>query len=440
MKETVYEFLKKYGITDKDVLVVGVSGGPDSFVLLNILKDLQKKIPYSLVCAHVNHNVRRASAKEKIFVEQWCKKNDVLFESMVIEKYGDDNFHNEARNIRYQFFEKIIQKYQAQYLITAHHGDDLIETILMRIARGSTLRGYRGFSECVEKKDYKILRPLISVTKDEILQYAKKNHIPYVIDKSNFKPKYTRNRYRKVVLPFLKKEDKNVHQKFLKFNHLLEKYDDFITNQTKKALSKVYSNHELNIEKYLELESLLQNEVIYSILEEIYQDDLMLVNDKHVTLIKNLIESHKKNTFIYLPNNVKVCKSYDTISLVVEAGEVTNYEIELIDYATLPNGHHLEVVSSCQEDGNDICRLQSEEIQLPLYVRTRKHGDKIAMKGSGHKKIKDIMIDKKIPQKDRELWPVVVDSKDTIVWLPGLKKSKFNKTKTGKCDIIIKYY
>jgi tRNA(Ile)-lysidine synthase len=134
-------------------------------------------------------------------------------------------------------------------------------------------------------------------------------------------------------------------------------------------------------------------------------------------------------------------KSYDTLEFVQEDISLDNYNLELIDYAILPNGKHLEVVESCDTNGNDICRLSSLDISMPLYVRTRKHGDKIALKGTnGHKKVKDILIDSKIPMKDRELWPIVVDSKDNIVWIPGLKKSKFNKQKNEKCDIIVKYY
>ncbi len=441
MKEQVLTFLKGNKVQDNDVLVVGVSGGPDSLTLLAILKELTKEISYSLVCAHVNHNVRKVSAEEKKFVEGWCKDHDIVFESMIIEKYGDDNFHNEARNIRYQFFEQIVHKYKASFLITAHHGDDLMETILMRLVRGSTLKGYSGFSARVEMDDYVILRPFIFFTKEEILNYAIKHKIPFVIDQSNFKSKYTRNRYRKEVLPFLKKEDPLVHEKFLKFSTLLEQYNDFIDRETKKALAKVYQDGVLAIPKYLKLEPLLQTEVIHSILEEVYQDDLMLVNDRHVQLIQALITSRKSNAFIYLPNEVKVVKSYDKLHLVIESGEVASYEIELIDYAFLPNGKHLEVVEHMDENGNDICRLSSKDVTLPLYVRTRKHGDKIELLGTkGHRKIKDIMIDKKIPLEERELWPIVTDSKGEIVWLPGLKKSKFNKTKQEKCDIIVKYY
>lgn len=441
MKEKVLTFLKKYQIKDGDIIVVGVSGGPDSLTLLSILSELRSEISYSLVCAHVNHNVRKASKKEKIFVEDWCLKNDVMFESMVIEKYGDDNFHNEARHIRYQFFFDLIRKYHAKYLMTAHHADDLMETILMRLARGSTLKGYSGFSECVTYPDYTLLRPLIFFTKEEILSYAKEHKIPYVIDKSNFKSKYTRNRYRKVILPFFKKEDARVHEKFLKFSRLLEQYNQFVDIQTNKALLEVYQNHTISIPAYQKLETIIQKEVLYSILEDVYQDDLMLVMDRHVDLIYDLIYSKKSNAYIYLPNDVKVVKSYDEVHIEMETEEIMDYEIELTEYAVLPNGHTLEMVSSCSENGNDVCRLDSHEVVLPLHVRTRKHGDKMEMKGTkGHRKIKDIMIDSKVPSKLRELWPVVVDSRDVIVWVPGIKKSKFNKSKDEKYDIIMKYH
>ncbi len=440
--EKVYDFLlHKVDLKSTDVVVVGVSGGPDSMALLFILTLLRKQIDFSIVVAHVNHNVRRESAKEAIFLEDWCLKNDVVFESMKIEKYSDDNFHNEARTIRYTFFENIVHKYHAQYLMTAHHGDDLIETILMRIVRGSTLKGYSGFHSIVEMADYKILRPLIFVTKKEIEDFLWEYKVPYVIDKSNFKSKYTRNRYRKNVLPFLKQEDPQVHEKFLKFSKTLYEYSAFLDRQVEKVYHKVYHDKQLDIPSFLELDRLVQEKMMYRVLEEIYHDDTMILHDRHVALIFDLIASSKKNSYIYLPNNIKIVKEYNLLKIVDEIQAVDNYEMELSSYAILPNKKHLQRVDDTKENGNDICRLNSREITLPLYVRTRKHGDKMDLLGmNGHKKVKDIFIDKKIPMEERELWPIVVDSKNRILWIPGIKKSKFVKKKSEKCDIIYKYY
>ena len=201
-----------------DRIVVGCSTGPDSMALVDMLLKIRKKYNLCIIIAHVNHNVRRESIEEEHFIKNYCLENNLFFESMIIEEYSDDNFHNEARNIRYNFFDSIVHKYSANYLMTAHHGDDLIETILMRIVRGSNLNGYGGFKMIVDMGDYKIVRPLISFTKDELENYDIENGVKYYIDSSNKKDKYTRNRYRKYVLQFLKSEDKDVHLNFLKFH------------------------------------------------------------------------------------------------------------------------------------------------------------------------------------------------------------------------------
>ena len=217
--QNVYDYLlNDLVLKDGDIIVLGNSYGPDSMALLDILLKIKKKKNISIIVAHVNHNVRKESAKEKEDIEQFCLKNELVFESMIIEQYGDDNFENEARNIRYNFFEDLIHKYKANYLFTAHHGDDLIETVLMRISRGSTLKGYSGFSKLIDMGDYKIVRPMIFVTKEEIIEYNDKNKVPYAIDKTNLENEHTRNRYRHMVLPFLKKEDPNIHHIHLKFH------------------------------------------------------------------------------------------------------------------------------------------------------------------------------------------------------------------------------
>ena len=424
-----------------ETVVVGVSGGPDSMALLHLLMEVRKELDIKIVCAHVNHNVRAESSEEKIFVENYCHKNSVIFEFMKIEDYGDDNFHNEARSKRYTYFGELLKKYKARYLFTAHHGDDLMETILMRIVRGSTLKGYSGFGKIVNMGSYVILRPLIDVTKKDLYDYDKRNKIPFVLDKSNEKDVYTRNRFRKYIVPEFKKEDPNVHQKFYKFSKTLMEYSDYIDKVVSKKIKKIYPQNVLNIEEFSKEDHVIQMKIIYYILEHIYQDDLMLVTDKHAELLYNLIMSKKANLQIHLPNNVIALKEYNVCTLVKEEQGTNEYEIELNEFANLLNGKNIEVVKRSSITNNSVCRLLSSELKLPLIVRNRNNGDKISVKGMlGRKKVNDIFIDDKIPMSERDTWPVVVDSAGTIVWIPDLKKSKFDKTKDEKYDIILKYY
>lgn len=440
--DKAYEYLmKKLGLKLGDTIVVGVSGGSDSMALLHMLREIKKESDIYIICAHVNHNIRPESLREKCEVEKYCDNNQIYFESMTIEEYGDDNFHNEARTKRYAFFESVVKKYGANYLFTAHHADDLMETILMRIARGSTLKGYAGFTKEIDMGDYKIIRPLMDVTKSEILQYTKINKIKFSEDSSNFKDKYTRNRYRKYILPFLKKEDPNIHEKFIKYNQTLLECNEYIEQHAKEAMNMVFNQNLLNIERFLELNKVIQNKIINNILEGLYQDDLMLITDSHTELIQKLIKSNKANSHIYLPNNLLIVKSYNSISFTREHSEIKDYEIELSNFINLSNGMNLEIVKKCESSNNYVCRLNSEELKMPLRVRNRRLGDRIDVKGMlGRKKIKDIFIDEKISIEDRETWPLVLDSLNRIVWIPGLKKSKFDKEKNEKYDIIIKYY
>lgn len=437
----IYGYLENdIKLKDDDIIVIGCSGGPDSMALLNVLLDIRKKKKISLVCAHVNHNVRKESKDEESFLQDYCKEREVFFESMTIEKYGEDNFHNEARKIRYNFFEEVVNKYQAKYLMTAHHGDDLMETILMRLVRGSTLKGYAGFEKKIEKDNYTIVRPLVFVTKEELEQYDKDNDIPFVIDKSNFKGKYTRNRYRKEVLPFLKEEDNKVHKKFLKYSDTLIEYSEYIDKVLKKEINRVYKNNTINISLFLENDLLIQKKIMFYILEQVYHDDLNQINMTHVLSIIDLMHSKKANSKINLPGNYDAVKEYDTLRIKQEIQYIDDYEIEIDKMVELPNKKTIKVVEHEESNDNNVCRLLSTEICMPLYVRTRRLGDKIELKKiTGKRKLKDIFIDKKVPLSERDEWPVVVDSKGTVLWIPGIKKSKFSKQKQESYDIILKY-
>ena len=428
----------KFEMNDK--IVVGCSSGPDSMALVDMLLKIRDKYHLSLIIAHVNHNVRSESYDEAQYLKEYCKDNNLLFESMIIEEYGDDNFHNEARNIRYNFFESLIRKYSANYLMTAHHGDDLIETVLMRIVRGSNLNGYSGFKEVVSMEGYKIVRPLIHYTKKELEDYDQENNVKFFVDSSNDKDKYTRNRYRKNVIPFLKEEEVNVHNKFLKFSEELSDASRFIEKERDKALERCLVNNCINLDLFIKEDLFIQKEILYYLLSEFYQDDLILVNDKHIDLVSNLICSNKANCFVNLPNDVVAKKSYNMLELRRDTFEITSYEIEFNNYVLLPDEHVIEKVNDTEDSSNNTCRLDSRDITLPLVVRTRRIGDKMKVKGlDGSKKIKDIFIDKKIGLEKRDSWPIVVDSKGKIVWIPGIKKSVYDKKKVDSYDIVLKY-
>ncbi len=440
--EEVYNFiLNKIDLNPNDIIVAGISGGPDSMALLFILNEFKKKMGLKLICAHINHNKRKESDTEEAYLKDYCKNNNIIFEHIKVQKWGDDNFENEARSIRYNFFEELIEKYDAKYLMTAHHADDLIETILMRIVRGSTLKGYSGFSRIVNKDTYKIVRPFITVTKDEIIKFDNENNIKYFIDSTNYEELHTRNRYRHVVLPFLKKENPNVHKKFLKFSEVLIENSNYIDEEANKVFNKVFQNGVIDINKFNQLNKVIQTKIIYNILEKIYGDDLLIIGDAHVDLIFGLINSNKSNSIVHLPNNVIVIRSYNEVSFSYDEYSEDKYEIEIETLVNLPNGKMIEKVNESNDTSNYTIRLNSNEIKLPLYVRNRRDGDKMEVKGlNGTKKINDIFIDEKIKINDRKLWPVVLDAEENIVWLPGLKKSKLDKKITEEYDIILRYY
>jgi tRNA(Ile)-lysidine synthase len=195
------------------------------------------------------------------------------------------------------------------------------------------------------------------------------------------------------------------------------------------------------VDEFLELDKVMQERIINFVMEKTYFDDLMLITDIHTSLIIDLIKSTKPNVYIYLPNNIKVIKAYNIVTFVRESVNHQDYKIELVSYVNLPNGKNIEIIEDNDEKSNYICRLNSNELSMPLYLRNKQDGDKMEVKGlGGQKKIKDIFINEKINISERDKWPVLVDNSGKILWLPGLKKSKYDKSKKERYDIIIKYY
>jgi len=416
-------------------IVIGVSAGPDSMALLHYLHN---NTNYNIVCAHVNHNVRKESAIEQEFLEQYCFDNNIIFECYKINEYKENNFENEARKIRYNFYYSILNKYNSNYLLLGHHADDLIETIFMKISRGSNLEGYAGIKKINKYNDYYIIRPLLDYTKDEILKYNEKFNVKYFIDKSNTNDDYTRNRYRKYILPFLKKEDVDIHKKFIQYSNTLLEYDNYIKKETKKLVNEVYVNNKLNIEKFNDIDSFMQKNILFYILNNLYENNSNIVKNKHIVSIISICDNKNNNLQISLPHSFIAIKEYNELKFE-KVNTVNEYKKELTNEVIIEN-FIIKKIDFSESNGNNICRLNSKNIKLPLYIRNKKDGDKIEVLGlNGHKLISDIFIENKVPSNKRKSYPLLVDSNDNILWVPNLKKSKFNTKNHEFCDIILEY-
>ena len=422
-------------LDNEKYLVVGCSAGPDSMALLHYLKNNTK---IEIVCAHINHNVRKESLKEEQYLKKFCKDHEIIFESVTLGKFIEKNFENEARKKRYEFYEEVINKYQAKYLFLAHHGDDLVETILMKINRGSNLEGYAGIKKIAKKNNYYIIRPLLEYTKQDLIYYNEIHGVKYFVDKSNFDLKYTRNRFRCNILPQLKSENSKIHKMFIKFSETLLEYNSYVEDQVNKVIKEIYYNNYIDLKKFKYLHPLIKKNILYKILSY-YYDSLDIVKEKNILDILKLIDNSKPNLFINLPQN-KVCvKEYDKVYIKDNDILERNYKLELKDVNEIDN-ILIEKIHDIDTDGNDICRLNTKKIKLPIYIRNRRDGDFIEIKGlNGRKKVKDVFIDKKIPKEKRDRYPLLVDSDNNILWIPNIKKSKFNTQKGDFCDIILRY-
>lgn len=415
-------------------VVIGVSAGPDSMCLLDLL---QKKTTKIVVC-HINHNVRKESIEEEEYITKYCQDKNIILEKTTINNYQENNFENEARKKRYMFYEEILKKYNSKTLLLAHHGDDLIETILMKISRGSNLDGYAGIKEISNVKNYQIIRPLLKYTKEDIINYNKSNNIKYYNDSSNQSTNYTRNRYRLNILPLLKKEDKNIHKKYLKYSKTLIEYDDYIKREVKRNINNVYKDNIINIDNLNKLDTFLIKNILYNIMNNIYQNKNNIITDRHIQNIISLLNNTKPNIKIDLPNNKEIVKEYNKLIIKDKTSDIKNYKIEFNDKIEIEN-LIIEKIESEDDDSNSVCRLNSKDITLPLYIRNREDGDYIILKGSNNrKKIKEIFIEKKLPLNKRNNYPLLVDSNNNIIWIPNIKKSKFCNKKSENYDIIIR--
>lgn len=425
-------------LLENKTVIVSCSGGPDSMALLSLIHNIKEERNLKVIVAHVNHKVRVESDEEAIMVENYAEDYDDIFELLEIKKYHEKvNFHEDARKIRYNFLKELKDKYNADYILTAHHGDDLMETILMRMTRGSSLKGYIGFRRISNWDNIKMVRPLIRRTKTYLEEYDKENDIPYRIDNTNFSSEYTRNRYRNKIIPLLKEEDKNVHLKYLKFSNELNKYYEYVKNDADEAKNNITDKDGfIIVSKLNKLSPLLKEMIISDLIVDIQMNDYLPLNDTLFTDMMSILDSEKGNVIINLPNSYIFGKEYDRL-IFKKTNELKVFEEVVLDKNYI--GESFDILfNETYDSSNYSIALNKDEISLPLKLRTKKSGDHMEILNlNGKKKISDIFIDAKLPKEKRDVYPIVVDNDNNVLWIPGIKKSKFAKANNEKYDIIL---
>ncbi|WP_010285414.1 tRNA lysidine(34) synthetase TilS [Bacillus timonensis] len=459
MIEKVNQFIQKHElIKEGSTIIVGVSGGPDSLALLHYLFHQQKES--TLIAAHVDHMFRgKESEEDLLYVREFCESYQIPFESIQVDVTSYKKEHSissqvAAREVRYDFFADVMRKYKAEYLALGHHGDDQIETILMRLVRGSKGIGYAGMQVKRPFSCGSIIRPFLAVTKADIEKYCLELSLVPKRDPSNDRDDYTRNRFRHHVLPFLKQENPAVHEHFLRFNQYITEDNQVLDELTIEKMNKVMKRNgendiEIEISPFLAMPKSLQRRGIQLILNYLYKELPHSLSAVHIDNLITFLESNHPSGELHFPAGLRIVKSYDSCTYTYkdckEKPSPYRFRIDTPGLYKLEDGS--EIKSQIRKDypqalvGNDCFVIDPDTIHLPIFVRTRKVGDKMTVKGmNGSKKVKDIFIDEKIPLHRRDLWPIVEDEQGEVLWLPGLKKSSYEATSKTKSNYIVLQY
>lgn len=288
MNKSAQSIINKYIAPDEPV-IIGVSGGPDSvYLLLQTLKRTS-----NVIVAHINHKTRgRANTLDQKFVKGLAKNHNLTFELHTVTEQQAGNQEQYYRQERYQFFEKLRQKYKAQWILVAHHLNDNIETVLFNLTKGSFLDGLTGMK--ATNPQHHILRPLIFTTKDEILAHLHKTETPYRKDKTNKDTDYSRNRIRHNVIPELKSINENLEQTFagnvVNLQELKEYFDDITTTW----LHRNHHQNCLSLNEFKKIHPILQKNVIYQLYADIYGEGKK-INQKHLEQILKIIHQNATN-------------------------------------------------------------------------------------------------------------------------------------------------
>lgn len=314
LKEKVLDTIKKYDLIENgDKIVVGVSGGPDSICLIDLLNEIRfdKKINFELVVCHINHMIREEAGEDEEFVKKYCEEKQIPFfvKYAKVEDIAKDmkiGTEEAGRKVRYDFFEEILKDTGADKIATAHTKNDNAETVLMNLIRGSGTAGLKGIKAI---RDEKYIKPLIEASRDEIEKYCEEKKLNPRHDKTNDENIYTRNKVRNILIPMIKKEfNPNIIETVDRLSKLVEKENNYLDKVTTETYKKLLIKEEkqeiiLNLRRFNEEDEVIKSRIVlYTIkklfgqangIEKVHIDDILKlcqnnIGNKYLTPNKSL--------------------------------------------------------------------------------------------------------------------------------------------------------
>lgn len=438
MKKYLLNFFKENNFNiENQKIVIAVSTGIDSMALLHSFLEIREDKNLDIIVCHVNHNRREQSILEEAFIKDFCLKNGLKCYTKSLKFTNVDNFQAVARSYRYDFFYEVMEKEGCNILCLAHHGDDLVETIIMRILRGSSLEGYSAMKHITKVRDMYVIRPFLDLERKDIKEYQARTNFFYYEDESNSHLDYTRNKIRHLVLPNLKEIESGCVKKFLEFSNQVNdaslEIDRVRDNFIKEKIKIENNGFSFDKDEFMCLSLYMQKEVLFEMLK------------KHKFSSKNILEfikwinSSKKN-FKNKYKGIVFLKEYNKISFLSCIDEAIDIDIEITKLGRYVVNDSicinvLEKKDNFVTKSNELCYNMQE---LPIHIRSRKPGDKIIVgKGKQTKKIKDLLIDSKVTLSRRENILLAVDKDDNVLIVFGVKKSSI-LSPIEDCNIIIR--
>ncbi len=467
----VTKTIEKYQMLNPgDTIIVAVSGGPDSLCLLDILNRIKKRLRLSLIVAHVNHGIRvRESEVEARFVRLKSFRMNLPFEQLSVSipeiaKEKSISLEQAGRNARYEYFKKIYKKYKAQSIALGHHADDQVETVLMRLIRGSGIDGLKG----IPAKRAEFIRPLIECNQQEIETYCQRKKITYCIDSTNKEPMYLRNKIRHQLLPLLTEEyNPSIRSNLLQLQMIVQDELNYWETKTeqhylKSIIKEQPSGIVLDIKYFMQCPVALQRRIIRKGLSHL-RSYLADIQFNHVESIRELCMLNRGERYLDLPGNIRVRKSYQILEIgyasqIKKSGRsgdrksnIWEYELPLCKEKDYPKigikmiteqydyseSIRSECLSSIEKDETYI---DYDKLDLPLRIRNRRPGDRFKPLNSNYfKKVKSYFIDLKIPLYKREMISLVIDNSNRIVWIVGFQiDNRFKITEETKRILYIR--